>query len=665
MKRFEWSANAIVLGVFLILFCTLPVCAQASVWTVCPSGCNYSGVQDAVNAASPGDTIEVQSGVYHEALVVNKSLTLTGADTGQGYPVIDAGRREVGISIEAAGCNLAKLEIRNASHSAIIVNADNSNLDNLIINHKGTDPAISGDQITGFVCSDSRFNTEGDTIVLQDSHDFSITNNTFSNPTGNSVAIVSSNRKKPVTNGSISDNFITQEFGSGIGIVAKRSSDSFIENLVIQNNTIRGAGGSIGLFIPSRNVTIQGNTITNNPKISGEGIYGIMTYGTSGVIVRNNTVHDAQVELAYRFESCDGLNISGNTATSNVDTGIGLIAPTNCLMTNNVMDGNPYNFLLYPQLLDKGSLPGNRIDTTNLADGRPVLYYEGINNLRIDGSLQPGTVFLYGCNDATIRDLHVEANDAGITAFNSDDLSITNCSMENMDTGIYTVQSDGLSVQNNQVIGCFDGIMVGAFSSGIVTGNLVEGSGDCGIVAGQSLDNVTVYGNDIRSSSAGIYLDAVSGSKNVVFSKNLITGSRVSGISANQAGGCAFTGNQVNVASGVGLDVWQSSDLTFTGNTIGGKAARGVLLFESQKNNISTNNLSATEEGVTFTRLDGDRGSDDNRITNNWIDAITPAGFYIQKGTDEVSPKFSRSLKTPVDKIPIMVPDQHHDDICW
>ena len=247
------------------------------------------------------------------------------------------------------------------------------------------------------------------------------------------------------------------------------------------------------------------------------------------------------------------------------DTGIGLIAPTNCVMTNNVMDGNPYNFLLYPQLLDKGSLPGNRIDTTNLVDGRPVLYYEGINNLHIDGSLQPGTVFLYGCNNATVRDIHEEANDAGITAFNSDDLSITNCSMENMDTGIYAVQSDGLSVQNNQVNGCFDGIMVGAFSSGIVTGNLVEDSGDSGIVAGQSLDNVAVYGNDIRGSTAGIYLDTVSGSNNVVFSNNLITGSQVAGISANQAGGCAFTGNQVNAASGVGLDIGSRQTLPSPG----------------------------------------------------------------------------------------------------
>jgi len=74
---------------------------------------------------------------------------------------------------------------------------------------------------------------------------------------------------------------------------------------------------------------------------------------------------------------------------------------------------------------------------------------------------------------------------------------------------------------------------------------------------------------------------------NVVFSKNLITGSQVAGISANQAGGCALTGNQINaVMSGVGMDIEASSDLTITGNTVGGKPqvvfsclSRQIILF--------------------------------------------------------------------------------------
>jgi len=127
--------------------------------------------------------------------------------------------------------------------------------------------------------------------------------------------------------------------------------------------------------------------------------------------------------------------------------------------------------------------------------------------------------------------------------------------------------------------------MVGAFSSGVVTGNLIEDSGDSGIVAGESLDNVTVYGNDIRGSKAAIYLDVYPVQQCCIL-ENLITGSQVAGISANQAGGCALTGNQINAVSGVGMDIEASSDLTITGNTVGGKPqvvfsclSRQIILF--------------------------------------------------------------------------------------
>ena len=54
--------------------------------TVCASGCNFTTIQAAINVACPGDTIEVQSGTYHEHVIVNKTLTLLGV----GSPVVDA-----------------------------------------------------------------------------------------------------------------------------------------------------------------------------------------------------------------------------------------------------------------------------------------------------------------------------------------------------------------------------------------------------------------------------------------------------------------------------------------------------------------------------------------------------------------------------------------------
>ena len=53
---------------------------------VCSGGCDYDRIQEAVNDTSPGDTILVESGTYHHDLLVNRSCTLHGLNTGQGRP---------------------------------------------------------------------------------------------------------------------------------------------------------------------------------------------------------------------------------------------------------------------------------------------------------------------------------------------------------------------------------------------------------------------------------------------------------------------------------------------------------------------------------------------------------------------------------------------------
>jgi len=46
--------------------------------TVCPSGCAYAEVQQAIDGASPGEIIQVEPGTYEGNLVITKSLTLKG-----------------------------------------------------------------------------------------------------------------------------------------------------------------------------------------------------------------------------------------------------------------------------------------------------------------------------------------------------------------------------------------------------------------------------------------------------------------------------------------------------------------------------------------------------------------------------------------------------------
>ena len=56
--------------------------------TVCNAGCDYSSIQEAINAASSGDTISLASETYTETITINKSIMLLG--NGARYTILQA-----------------------------------------------------------------------------------------------------------------------------------------------------------------------------------------------------------------------------------------------------------------------------------------------------------------------------------------------------------------------------------------------------------------------------------------------------------------------------------------------------------------------------------------------------------------------------------------------
>jgi nitrous oxidase accessory protein len=75
---------------------------EAATLVVCPSGCAFSSIQTAINASNNGDTIQVQSGTYHENVNVTKQLTPRGI----GNTVVDGGGSGSSIKLSANGITL-------------------------------------------------------------------------------------------------------------------------------------------------------------------------------------------------------------------------------------------------------------------------------------------------------------------------------------------------------------------------------------------------------------------------------------------------------------------------------------------------------------------------------------------------------------------------------
>lgn len=65
-----------------------PAFSGAAELRVCPAGCGYHGIQEAVNNASANDTIVLESGIYRENLIVGRPVDLHGLDTGSGRPIV-------------------------------------------------------------------------------------------------------------------------------------------------------------------------------------------------------------------------------------------------------------------------------------------------------------------------------------------------------------------------------------------------------------------------------------------------------------------------------------------------------------------------------------------------------------------------------------------------
>jgi hypothetical protein len=51
---------------------------------VCSSGCDFTSVQDAINAANPGATIALCPGTYDGTIVIDQNISLLGAGSGEG-----------------------------------------------------------------------------------------------------------------------------------------------------------------------------------------------------------------------------------------------------------------------------------------------------------------------------------------------------------------------------------------------------------------------------------------------------------------------------------------------------------------------------------------------------------------------------------------------------
>jgi len=96
----------------------------ATTWSVDDDGpADFSSIQEAINAASSGDTIYVKAGTYCENVVVNTTVSLIGED--RSNTVIDGNGAETGILVTAGYVTVEDFGVRNCEIGIKVESNDN------------------------------------------------------------------------------------------------------------------------------------------------------------------------------------------------------------------------------------------------------------------------------------------------------------------------------------------------------------------------------------------------------------------------------------------------------------------------------------------------------------------------------------------------------------
>lgn len=257
----NWSfvvAFILFLGLLFPTLMILPVNVSGSTLYVGGAGPgNYTSIQGAIDDASPGDTVNVFSGVYYENVIVNKTISLVGE--GRDTTIIDGNGSGNMVHVSADWVNISGFTVRNGGQSLGLPPHSMGVWLHYAQNCSVTDSSISNNEFG---------------LLLSSANGTTITGNVISSNHLDGITIVSSNHNT-VVNNTVMSNW---EFGIALYYSA---------NNTLADNNVSNNHDAVGLLYASGN-TIKENTFSDH-------LQGVsLTHSENNSVYHNNFVNNSQ-----------------------------------------------------------------------------------------------------------------------------------------------------------------------------------------------------------------------------------------------------------------------------------------------------------------------------------------------------------------------------------